>query len=311
MRKVFFIFIFMVWFTVQARISRQWTENQVIVDSAMLWSLPRDYSHVGLEACVSMKGPSDRRGADRYSWDLILMLADGTRRVVTVGWGNTDLGDFADIRYLSVTGVTSEPVRLTEDVSLYKGDNYIVVEINTHGEARVYVGNDVMNYVGSISLSAPVDIVSIGSKDRMELAFMAIECEREPVLDSGLDGRELELACNTDLKAPFGVWRYLDRDNNTDYARPGGYYTLVGIQDPDDSNGFLLLYLDGAKVNADGWKPGMIKARMIPTGFVGRYRLEWYNADKSVLRDESGAVIEGDIMTLLFPLHKSQLRFSR
>lgn len=311
MRKILLILFVLVGIRGFAYVSRQWTGNCVIAGSAMVWSLPTGYSRMGLEACVAMEGPSDRRGADRHSWSLVLMLADGTRHTVTVGWGNSDHGDFTDTRYLSVTGVMPAPVRLTSDVDLYSGDNSIVVEIDTPGEAQVYVGNDVMNHVGAISLSAPVDSVAIGTDGKIGLAFMAIECEHDPVLDSGLDDRALEMACDPALRAPAGLWRYLDRDNNAEYARPGGYYTLVIVPDPEEPDAFLLLYYDGAKVNAAAWKPGMIKGRMTPTRFEGRYRLQWRNADKSLLRDESHAILEGDILTLSFPLHQSVLRFSR
>lgn len=303
-----------VWGTAQARITRIWDENRAIDGSCAIWPLPHDCSSISLEACVAMEGPSDCLGADRHSWNLTLLLADGTSRVVTIGWGNTCLGDFSDRRYLSVDGVDdpSGQVRLTSDVNLYSGDNSIVVEIDPPGsKARIYVGDDVMNYAGSVTLSSPVDSVSVGTHGKIELAFMAIECEHESRLDSGLDDRELQQACAPGQEAPLGMWRYLDRDNDATFARPGGFYTLAAVADPSEHGAYLLLYIDGARVNATGWQAGMIKGRLTPTRFIGRYRLEWRNADKTILQDESVAVLEGDILTLSFPLHQSHLRFTR
>ena len=306
----------MAWITAQARITRIWDENRSIVDTCVIWPLPQDCSGISLEACVAMEGPSDCLGADRHSWNLTLLLADGTRRVVTIGWGNTCLGDFTDSRYLSVDGVDTPSggqVRLTSDVNLYSGDNSIVVEIDSPGDkAQIYVGNDVMNYAGSVTLSSPVDSVSVGTGGKIELAFMAIECRHEPRLDSGLDDQELQQACAPGQEAPLGMWRYLDRDNDAASARPGGFYTLAIVADPARQGAYLLLYLDGARVNSTAWKAGMIKGRLTPTRFIGRYRLEWRNADKTILQDESMAILEGsDILTFTFPLHQSQMRFTR
>lgn len=310
-----FVLATLVWIVAQARITRIWDENRVIDDSCTVWPLPQDCSRISLEACVAMEGPSDCLGADIHSWNLTLLLADGTRRVVTIGWGNTCLGDFTDIRYLSVDGVDAPSggqVRLTSDVNLYGGDNSIVVEIDPPGDkAQIYVGDDVMNYAGSVMLSSPVDSVSVGTMGKIELAFIAIECGHEPRLDSGLDDLELQQACAPGQEAPLGMWRYLDRDNDAAFARPGGFYTLTVVADPAEQGTYLLLYLDGARVNSTAWKAGMIKGRLTPTRFIGRYRLEWRNADKTILQDEAAAILDGDILTLTFPLHQSHLRFTR
>lgn len=297
--------------TLQARVSRQWTENRILDNSSMAWTIPVKASTVTIETCVAMKGPKDTRGVDPCRWQLTLALVDGSRHEIIVGWGNTDFGDFSDSRYLEVTGVQSDPVRFTGGVDLYSGDNTVVVESHSPGNAKVYIGNDVMDYVGEINLSSPICEVAVGTSGRLELAIMSIECEIPWNLDSGLDADRLAAACEPGQSAPLGLWHYFDRDNDAAYARPGGTYSLAVVPDPEQADCFLILYIDGARVNASKWEPGMIKGRLTPTKFAGRYRLEWWDAGMTLIHDEANAIVEPDMLTLNFPLLHSQLRYSR
>jgi len=296
---------------VQAKTYRHWIEAVSMQDTICTWPIPSGCGSLNIEACIAMDGPVDGRGRDHCSWQLVLTLSDGTMRTVSVGWGNTDYGDFTDTRYLWVDGVTSEPVHYSDNVDLYSGDNTIIIDMDTPASARVFIGNDIMNYVGEIDVPLPVSAVSVMTDRKIELAFMSIECELPPDLDSGLDYSGLEAACASGQKSPLGLWRYFDRDNDAAYARPGGLYTLAVVEDPDAKGQYLMLYIDGARVNAGGWSAGMIKGRLIPTRFTGRYRLEWWDAYKHKVADEANAIIESEIITLNFPLLHTQMRYCR
>ena len=305
------LLIMLVAATVQARVSRQWTENRTIDNSSMSWSIPTGASDVTIETCIAMKGPKDTRGTDPCSWQLTLALVDGSRRDITVGWGNTDFGDFSDSRYLEVKGVSSGAKRFTGGVEMYSGDNTLVIETDYPDKAKVYIGNDVMNYVGEIDLRSPIREVAVGTSGQLELAIMSIECEITDNLDSGLDAEGLAAACEAGQAAPMGLWHYFDRDNDAAYARPGGLYSIAVVPDREESGSYLILYIDGAKVNSSKWKSGMIKGRLTPTKFAGRYLLEWWDANMERVRDEANAIVEPDMLTLNFPLLHSQMRYSR
>lgn len=295
-----------------ARVDRQWAENRTIENSSLSWTIPADAASVTVEACVAMDGPSDSHGIDPCDWQLILTLADGSWREITVGWGNVDFGDFADSRYLMVSGVADEPVRFTSGVDMYSGDNTVVIEIAPPGtSARVYVGNDMLSYVGEIRLPSPLCEVAVGTARRLTLALMCVESVAPESLDSGLDEDALAAACEPGQKSPLGLWHYFDRDNDAAYARPGGVYSLAVVADTENAGSFIILYVDGARVNASGWTPGMIKGRLTPTKFAGRYRLQWWDANKARVNDECNAIVEDDMLTLIFPLLHSQLRYSR
>lgn len=295
---------------VTAKVHRQWSEESSPVSAPVSWTIPDGAAAVTVEACVSMDGPKDSRGVDRCSWELTLVLADSTEHAFTVGWGNTDFGDFSDRRYLEVRGL-AEPVRLTEGADMYSGDNTLVVETDVLNIAHVYVGNDILSYVGDVALKAPLRKVRLSSQGRMSHTLVAIESEIPENLESGLDAQALAEACRPGQPAPLGLWHYLDRDNDMSYARPGGTYSLAIVPDAENEGHYLVLYVDGAIVNAHGWHQGMIKGRMRPTMFTGRYRLEWWDARMERVSDEANVMVEDNILTLNFPLLHSQLRFSR
>ena len=293
-----------------AKVNRQWCEDHTCDYDSLAWSIPTGATAVTIEACVAMEGLKDSRGVDRFSWELSLVLADSTVHTLTVGWGNTDYGDFSDQRYLEVKGL-EEPVRLTNGVDMYSGDNTMIVETDEKGVANVYIGNDVMKYIGSIELNTKLRRVKLASHGKLHLEVMAIESEIPENLDSGFGVDELAEVCRPGQTAPLGLWHYLDRDNDVTYARPGGTYSLVIVPDKQNVGHFIILYAEGAVVNAHSWKPGMIKGRLLPTMFSGRYRLEWWDANKERVADEANAVVENNILTLNFPLLHSQLRYSR
>ncbi len=107
-----------------------------------------------------------------------------------------------------------------------------------------------------------------------------------------------------------GFWKYLDRQNNPRYARLGGTYTLAVVADGD--GGYDIIYLSGADVYADRWDEGMIKGHLRPTRFEGHYDLEWVDSTFGVHDRELSAQLDASgILTLNFPLLKTQIRLSR
>ncbi len=63
----------------------------------------------------------------------------------------------------------------------------------------------------------------------------------------------------------------------------GGKYTVGVIKNPDE-DGFLIVYLSGAKNNLD-WKNGEIKAVLQKTATSGFYSVHWISRDKSLYED--------------------------
>lgn len=108
-----------------------------------------------------------------------------------------------------------------------------------------------------------------------------------------------------------GFFSYLDRENDPRMAEPGGFYTLAIVPDADDS--FRIIYIDGAKVNAQRWKTGMTKGRLIPTEFTGHYDMQWIDSDGIGMDSEiSASFLSADgILELNFPLYNTRMRFRK
>lgn len=108
-----------------------------------------------------------------------------------------------------------------------------------------------------------------------------------------------------DIPQNATIWEYLDRENHPDFTLPGGIYTLAmfpyeGYQ--------VLAYLSGAKINADHWPKGRIKAYLSPSP-AGDYVVKWLDSAGTPVPDETTATIENNILTINFPLYQSRLRF--
>ena len=107
-----------------------------------------------------------------------------------------------------------------------------------------------------------------------------------------------------------GEWEYLDRDIAPGLATLGGKYT-VAIVPAGDEGAYDIVYLSGADVG--GWRAGQVKGRLKPSGFAGNYDLEWLDARGMRLADDNDAQLDSalGILTLRFPVYKSQIRMRR
>ncbi|MDE7386108.1 MAG: hypothetical protein K2N28_03110 [Muribaculaceae bacterium] len=295
----------------ETRVARRWYDSQIVDNGTLDCVVGAGVSRLTVEARAAMHGVKESKGVSPQSWGIELVMADGTSCDITVGWGNTMFGDFTDERYLSVSGLDEKSVaRFTKNVNTHDGFNTLIVEFSDLAGC-VYVGDDFLNYAGNVTLQSPVVEVKLISHGKLELQSMCVESGTPVSLDSGLDDEALAEASRPGQTAPLGVWHYFDRDNDASYAQPGGDYDLLVVNDPECDGCFLILYFDGARVNASQWHRGMIKGVLTPTPFKGRYELKWYDAGMEPVDDECHASVDDNILTVHFPLHHSQLRYCR
>ena len=106
-----------------------------------------------------------------------------------------------------------------------------------------------------------------------------------------------------------GYWAIFDMNLEDKLLRQGGEYRLAIVK---NGNAYDIIYLDGAKVNAGKWKPGMKKGVLIPTPFPDVYDLEWIDAEghsmSKGIKAQSG---EGNTLLIQFPYQSSSLRLRR
>lgn len=105
-------------------------------------------------------------------------------------------------------------------------------------------------------------------------------------------------------------WRYLDRNTDQRRLNTGGDYRLATVRRDDGS--IELIYLGGARVNADRWQPMMVKALLLPTAFADHYDLIWYDAfGRAIKADASADIIDGSILRINLPLQGGSVRYQR
>ncbi len=105
-----------------------------------------------------------------------------------------------------------------------------------------------------------------------------------------------------------GLWHYYDRNTDPLRAALGGEYVLATVR--RDSR-YEIIYIAGLPSDDDVWSPLMIKGAMSPATFHNTFDLAWITADRQLVTFGSGAVVEGDLLTLSFPYWKATLRFRR
>ncbi|MCC8175602.1 MAG: hypothetical protein LIO91_04130 [Bacteroidales bacterium] len=157
----------------------------------------------------------------------------------------------------------------------------------------------------------PFFISTWGKVDVEELRITFLD-EPEKLVTTGLSREDVmeRLAATSD---PIErLWVYFDRENDPDRVRLGGKYTLATLANVD--GGYDIIYMDGAEIQADKWQPGMLKGKLTPTSFTGRYNLMWIDAVMQPMdsqwEGQAEVNLANGILTLYFPLISAQLRFN-
>ena len=203
---------------------------------------------------------------------------------------------------------------LSKGVSLEDDMNTVCIDVDEHG-VTVSIGKNELQQVLEAAVKRPAGIVQVGylvgpgARTAVERAVLTIENEKQVTTTTAwtLDALDEYLAQSAD---PIeGYWRYLDRDMQDEWLRLGGRYTLAIVRSDD---GYDLIYIDGAQVKKSMWTPGMIKGHISPTQFTGNYDLRWIDATMEPIGNDTYATVEnGVILTLYFPVYKSQVRFAK
>lgn len=161
--------------------------------------------------------------------------------------------------------------------------NSYAIEWNTGSDTlTVSAGKEHLQPVFSLPMEAPEGAsTTLMTQGCAEVALLVTEeaplPRHEQLAGMSPDSISTLLAS---AKAPAGIYTYLDRSGDPAVTRPGGRYRLAIVPYCDS---FLILYMGGAEVEPDFWKPGMLKGRLRPTPFHGQYDLEWYDAHGDTL----------------------------
>ncbi|MCM1022125.1 MAG: hypothetical protein NC343_07500 [Muribaculum sp.] len=154
------------------------------------------------------------------------------------------------------------------------------------------------------------------SSENIDLECVVIEnstaANAEELTDSRWTKQRIDTQFAMTADPLEGYWEYFDLKAEYDKARPGGRYRLAIIR--SDENSYDMLYIDGARTNANRWKPLMRKGRLLFTPFQDNYTLEWYDAMMQPVDNEVGAnatVENRALLSLNFPLFGFTLRLAK
>lgn len=293
-------------------------------DSSVTFFLPLAdgvRSHV-FELRGAMNGIGERPGLAPAYWGVDLIDADGDTLRLTLRHGNSSFGDIFDKRQ-SLLSLTRGGERLFhKDVGAFESSsgvyNTLRLEIDRQeGLLTLSGGGKRVEEILSFPVRELTDGFSsfrVWSRGELTLSSLSLETQRAPqaILATKWSMDELTAYFRQSSDPVEGFWRYLDRENDPQYARPGGRYLLAVVKAADESGGYEIIYVDGAETRREQWRPMMRKGRLKPTVFVGHYDLEWIDSTfEPINRDIHAGISDGAILTLSFPLLKTTLRFSR
>jgi hypothetical protein len=204
--------------------------------------------------------------------------------------------------------------QLTKGVSLEDDLNTVCVDVDERG-VTVSIGKNDLEQVLEASVTRPAGdvlvgyLVGPGARVAIERAVLTIDNEKQVNTTTLWTREELDAYLEQSADPVEGYWKYLDRDMQDEWLRLGGRYTLAVVRADD---GYDLIYIDGAQVKKSQWQWGMLKGHITKTQFSGNYDLRWIDATMEPIEKDAYATVEnGIILTLNFPVFKSQVRFAK
>lgn len=272
---------------------------------------------LSVEARVAVVKNKEQRGASKSKWSLIWnYISESNYNYVELSWNNTDYGDIYNCRQAIVeigqirNGIDSILVSkvFEKGVNLSTGFNSILIDIKENCY-NVFVGDNFFKSVASIAyigkLSGKCGLIT--SED-IKVSNFGIKKNKDVKIGlyTSYTKDNLNRLFSQSVNPQEGYWDYLDRNNDPDWAIVGGRYRFALVKNGDK---YLLLYICGAQTNFKNWSEGMIKGILTPTIFKNHYDLVWYDSMFEIIKYDAYATIENSIMTLEFPMYKTQVRF--
>lgn len=302
------------------------TDTTDITSTAYRYQLRFANLNNKLGKVMSVKNPmtGGKTSISSPEWGLVFNYdEEGTYYAAVLSCNNSSpYDDISDQRTMRVALVRRDDSGTTElataslakGVSLEDDLNTLCVDVDEN-LVRISIGKEELQQVLEATVSRPCGAVRVGyltgpgSRVAIERAVLTIENENQVDATSlwTLEALEEHFAASAD---PIeGYWKYLDRDMEEKWLRLGGRYTLAVVRADD---GYDILYIEGAQVKKSLWQPCMIKGHITKTIFSGNYDLRWIDATMEPIGEDAYATIEeGVVLTLNFPIYKSQVRFAK
>lgn len=318
MRRLTMVIVFVCFLaTIMVAQERYYLSLSTKGDTAVvLQTMPNILGHK-IEVRAKLLQAKDCDGVSPYNYGVKWLAESGDSIKITVAPGNNRYDMPIDDRFVQVSVCCGDKVIAVEqfkkDVAFERGVNSVRVEALKNSALKVSIGHYFLKNEMEVDVAGKI---MVGEPEFFCHGAVEARIQNEPLIDvaSAISTKwTVELLKDyykNKASAHEGFWTYLDRQNEMNYARPGGKYTMALVKNA--TGGYDIVYLAGAQVNNGQWSEGMLKGRLIPTIFADHFNLEWYDSMLNLIDDETSATIEqGAILTLNFPLLKAQMRFSK
>lgn len=180
--------------------------------------------------------------------------------------------------------------------------NSIAIEWQADGKVHILAGERKLDeYMVTDSIPSPTGIITVRPIGGGNIIIQDVIIETN---DNAFARLMTDYSAEELANAPR--WEYLDRATDPKTAVVGGKYVLAQI-------GNDLIYIAGATTNPGSWLPGMLKGRLIPTGFDGYSKLQWYDATGREMPGEHFAEHDETlgVLKLNFPELDASVRLKR
>ena len=286
-------------------------------DSIYLKKQGSSISNISIQARFAVAQNKERNGDSKAKSRIVWNYQSQQNYCfVELYWRNTNYGDILDERQaiIRIGKRTNDKDSIIttkifdKKVNLSTGYNTIVVEGNEE-KFKIYVGSERLYPIGEIIERSSL-IGSCGIASTVKTKMLKFIVETTPNIKNSLrtsfNESNLKIRFQNNQQLNEGFWSYLDKNNDASFAIIGGRYRFALVKDNDD---YLLVYLSGAQTNQKNWENGMIKGRLKPTIFQNHYDLIWYDSMFEVIDMDAYVIIDNSILTIEFPIYKTQIRF--
>ena len=274
----------------------------------------------------SIKNPmtGEKTTLSSIEWGLVFDYdVEGNYYAVVLSCDNsTPFDDITDQRSMTLKVIQQNgtdtrelaQATITKGVSLEDDMNTLSIDVDDRS-VKVSIGKDELQEVVEATSTRPNGplqvgyLVGSGARVAIERAVLTIENEKQVAAKTLWTREALDEYFAVTADPVEGYWKYLDRDMQDQWLRLGGRYTLAVVR---SNTGYDIIYIEGAQVKKSLWHEGMLKGHMTKTVFSGNYDATWIDATMEPIENDVQATIEnGVILTMNFPVFKSQVRFAK
>lgn len=201
--------------------------------------------------------------------------------------------------------------KITGEIDDTKGMNSLKL-VYDGGQATLYVGSTDQKEVAAVPFGSSGGVVAFfcDAPVRVQRLDVKSHTADSPTMSSFATMDELAAHIKASADPMEGFWEYLDRNVDPAKAVLGGRYTLATVRRGD---AYDIIYVRGAEVASDAWRPLQVKGILHPTIFRDNYDMEWITTDMKRITDDCDAMLSDDkaVLTLRFPIAAAQLRLRR